>query len=85
MLAPSTSAASSTSLGTFMKNWRRKKIANGVMNSDGSMIPRRLSMRPSCFTSRKFGSSVKITGTIRDSRKKPKTKSRPRQTSRENA
>ncbi|MNR68017.1 hypothetical protein D3C85_1923090 [compost metagenome] len=31
-LAPSSMAASSTSLDMFRKNWRMKKIANGVMN-----------------------------------------------------
>ena len=71
--APSKRAASSSSRGIFMKNWRRKKTAKGVMSMVGRATPSRESMRPSCLTSTKLGSRVKIEGTMREARKIPKT------------
>ena len=83
LLAPSSRAASSSSRGMFMKNWRRKKTAKGVMSMVGRATPIRLSTRPSCLTRTKLGSRVKMLGTMREPRKTPKTASRPRQRRRE--
>ncbi len=67
--APSSFAASSISKLIPAKNWRRKNTANGVMSIVGSAMPGSVSSRPRSRTSRKFGSSVKMVGTIRPARK----------------
>src|SRR5690242_17217104 len=84
-LAPSMEAASSISLLMPRKNWRRKKIANGVISSDGSTRPGMVFSRPRFLIRMKLGSEVKIGGTIRAARKRTNTLSRPGQFSREKA
>ena len=71
LLEPSSRAASSSSTGTFMKNCLRKNTANGVMSMVGKEMPSRVSIRPSCLMSTKFGRKVKMAGTIRPPRKRP--------------
>ena len=66
----------------FMKNCLRKNTAKGVMNMVGRATPRSESTRWSCLTKTKFGSNVKIWGTMRTPRKTPKMRSRPFQRSR---
>lgn len=86
LLAPSTRAASSTSLEIPRKNCRRKKIANGrLMKIEGSAIPKIVSMSPSCLMSTKLGRKVKIAGIMSPPRKRAKTRSRHFHFSREKA
>ena len=85
LLAPSISAASSTSREMLLKNCRRKKIAKLEMNKVGSMMPSSVSTRPRFLIRMKFGSRVKIWGIISEPRKIRNTASRPRQRRREKA
>ncbi len=85
LLAPSISAASSTSREMLLKNWRRKKIAKLEMNRVGSMIPSSVSTSPRFLIRMKLGSRVKICGIISEPRKIRNTVSRPRQRRREKA
>ena len=75
--APSSLAASSTSRLMPRKNWRRKKIANGVMKKYGATRPGNVPSRPRFLIRMKLGSAVKIGGTISAVRKTKKTMSRP--------
>src|SRR4051812_26521114 len=59
------------------KNWRRKKIANGVMRKYGATIPGKVFSQPRFLISTKFGISVKIGGIIIAVKKTKKSLSRP--------
>src|SRR5262249_1685378 len=76
-LAPSSSAASSTSLLMPRKNWRRKKTANGVIRKKGATIPGKVFSQPRFLISTKFGISVKIGGSIIAARKREEDVARP--------
>ena len=84
-LAPSSMAASSTSRDMERKNWRRKKMAKGVMNRNGRARPAKVLSRPRFLIIRKLGRAVKIGGTIMVARNRPNTTFRPGQRSREKA
>ena len=78
-LAPSIDAASSISRLMPRKNCRRKKIANGVISRVGSTRPGKVFSRPRFLIRMKFGSEVKIGGTISAARNSTNTLSRPGQ------
>ena len=67
------------------KNCRRKKIANGVISTHGSTIPGSVLSSPRFLIRMKFGSTVKIGGTISAVRNRTNTLSRPGQRSRAKA
>src|SRR4051794_26126009 len=75
--APSSSAASSTSLLMPRKNWRKKNTANGVIRKNGATIPGKVFSHPRFLISTKFGISVKIGGIIIAVRNRKNSLSRP--------
>src|SRR4051794_41770570 len=76
-LAPSSTAASSTSWLMPRKNWRRKNTANGVIRKNGATIPGKVFSHPRFLISTKFGISVKIGGIIIAVRNRKKRMSGP--------
>ena len=83
--APSSLAASSISRLMPRKNCRRKKIANGVIKKYGAISPAKVLISPRFRIRMKFGSRVKIGGTISAVRNRKNTLSRPGQRSRAKA
>src|SRR6185437_730992 len=81
---PSIRAASSRSTGSVRKNWRKRKMPNGVTRF-GAIRPPSESTRPRCCTIRKVGIMITWNGTIRVARSAMKSTSRPKKRSRANA
>ena len=83
--APSSMAASSISRLMPRKNWRRKKIANGVISTYGATMPGEGVEQPQVLDQDEVRQRVKIGGTISAVRNRTNTLSRPGQRSRANA
>jgi hypothetical protein len=50
-------AASSSSIGTVMKNCRKRKMKNALPNQNGTVNGRYVFSQPNCQNSMKFGMS----------------------------
>ena len=81
---PSIRAASSSSTGSVRKNWRRRKMPNGVTRFGAIRAPSE-STRPRCWTIRNVGIMITWNGTISVARSAMNITSRPKNRSRANA
>src|SRR3954453_9342718 len=81
---PSSLAASSSSLGTVMKNWRSRNVPNAV-NAHGRISAWYELTQPSCFITRNIGITMTSCGTISVLRYSTNRPPRKRKLSRANA
>ena len=81
---PSIRAASSSSTGSVRKNWRSRKMPNGVTRLGAISAPS-VSTRPRCCTIRNVGIMITWNGTISVARSAMNVTSRPKKRSRANA
>ena len=81
---PSIRAASSSSIGSVRKNWRRRKIPNGVTRFGAIRAPSE-STSPRCWTIRNVGIMITWNGTISVARSAMNVTSRPKNRIRANA